>query len=481
VPTIALPDQPNLEQLRNQARELQRAVRAADPQDPAAFPLTAAQSALAQRYGFASWPRLKRHIEIIQRYSRFPEAEVDGEAPADAFLRLACLGYVDDQPEKWRRSADLLAARPDLAQGNVHVAAAVADAAELGRILRADPAAASREGGPHRWEPLMYLAYSRHERQGQEADVFASARLLLDAGADPGAGYLWHGLPTPFTVLTGAFGQGEAGPVRTPSHPQSLALARVLLEAGADPNDAQALYNRMFEAGDDHLELLFEFGLGSGDGGVWAARMAGRLDRPAQLVRAQLAWAITHGLDARVRLIVAHGIDLSVPVRGRASAAGLAVTTGHPELVDFLVEHGSRRPSLTPVQEYVGAMLAADRPAIERLRATHAGIDDAARSARPALVVWAAVAGQPGSLELLVAAGFDVDALGRSDHPGRQEWETALHYAANAGNLGLAHRLLALGARTDIHDQRFDATPLGWARHAGQQELIDLLEPVTAG
>ncbi len=76
-------------------------------------------------------------------------------------------------------------------------------------------------------------------------------------------------LPTPFTVLTRVLGEGELGPARQPRHPHSLALGRMLLEAGADPNDGQALYNRMFEPGNDHLELVFEFGLGTGDGGPW--------------------------------------------------------------------------------------------------------------------------------------------------------------------------------------------------------------------
>ena len=81
-------------------------------------------------------------------------------------------------------------------------------------------------------------------------------------------------------MLTGAFGEGELGPVRQPRHPHSLALARLLLSAGADPNDGQALYNRMFEPGNDHLELLLEFGLGTGDGGPWRRRLGDALDSP---------------------------------------------------------------------------------------------------------------------------------------------------------------------------------------------------------
>src|SRR5205823_10573375 len=123
-----------------------------------------------------------------------------------------------------------------------------------------------------------------------EAATLTSARMLLQAGADPNAGYLWHGLPASFTVLTGVFGEGELGPVRQPRHPHSLALARLLLEAGADPNDGQALYNRMFEPDDDHLELLFESGLGAGDGGPWQdGRRPGHAGkdgaRPARLGR----------------------------------------------------------------------------------------------------------------------------------------------------------------------------------------------------
>ncbi|MBT0568178.1 hypothetical protein [Williamsia sp. CHRR-6] len=47
----------------------------------------------------------------------------------------------------------------------------------------------------------------------------ASACVLLQAGADPNVGFLWKGLPSPFTALTGAFG-GD--------------MCRWLLEHGAD-------------------------------------------------------------------------------------------------------------------------------------------------------------------------------------------------------------------------------------------------------
>jgi hypothetical protein len=459
-----LPSEPSLQQLRHQARDLQRAVRRGDqdalaevarrypagvPGGPwdgaaaAAFPLSAAQLVVARRYDFPSWVRLRRYVEVVERYSRFPDRMTTGPGnPADEFLRLACLYYEDDEPGRWAQARQILLDHPEITRLSVCAAAAAADLPRLVAHLAADRRAAARPGGPFRCEPLFYLAYARHDPAIGEAAVLGAARTLLQAGADPNAGYLWHGLPTPFTVLTGVFGEGELGPVRQPRHPHALALARLLLEAGADPNDGQALYNRMFEPGHDHLELLLEFGLGAGDGGPWQARMGGALDTPETMVRGQLWWAVTHGMAERVRLLVEHGADIASPF-----------------------EDGS-----TP----------AERAAVEELRAAHPGLAEAVRRDRPALIVWAAAQGRPGSAELLAGLGFDVNARGRSDVPAADPWQTALHVAAMDGRLDLARSLVRLGADPTIRDQRFDSTPLGWARYFGQEQLVALLEPLTA-
>jgi ankyrin repeat protein len=488
MPVISLPDEPSLEQLRNQARDLRRAVLAGQPEAlaeaaaaPGPFPLHAAQRAVARRYGFPSWARLKHHVEIVERYSRFPDRlpADDSASAADRFLRLACLRYADDQPEHWAQARSLLTEHPELTAGSVHAAAAAADVAALRRILAVDPAAARHDGGPFRWAPLCYLAYARHDPQLGEDAVLAAARLLLDAGADPNAGYLWHGLPSPFTVLTGTFGEGELGPVRQPRHPHSLALARVLLQAGADPNDSQALYNRMFEPGDDHLELLLDFGLGRGDGGPWRARLGDALDSPAELVRGQLAWAVTHGMTARVQLLASHGADLTTPFPGGATVTSMAATTGHADLIGDLVAHGAPPPELDPAEAFTAAALAADQPELDRLLRDHAGLAAQVRSARPALITWAAACGRPEAAEILAGLGFDVNALGRTDVPSDQPWQTALHQAAADGHLELARTLLRLGANPDIRDRRFHSTALGWARYFGREPLVVLLEPLT--
>ena len=499
MPTVPLPEQPSLDQLRNRARELQRAVRSGDPAARAhvaehypdaapgdEFTLSRAQLVLARHYGFPSWARLRRHLDVVAQYSRTPPTVDASDDPGTEFLRLACLAYGDDDgPERWTRASQILAAHPELPRGSIQTAAATANVAAVHRMLAADPRLARLDGGPYRWPPLLYLAYARHDPDISVDAVLETARLLLSHGADPNAGYLWSGLPTPFTALTGAFGQGEQGPVRQPPHVSELALATVLLDAGAEANDGQALYNRMFQPANDHLELMFRYGLGTGDGGPWRSRMPEALDSPRDLVRGQLAWAVSHDMLDRTRLLVQHGVDVRSPLTGHAAFASdartpleLARLCGYSRIADYLISQGADA-DLGPVDAFVAAALVADGDAVARIIATDAGIVDAVRAKHPALVMRAAVAKRADSIRLLADLAFDVSALGRQDAPIEQRWETPLHHAASEGDVALTRLLLSLGADPDVPDKRFDATPLDWARHFGQDETAALLEPVT--
>ncbi|HEV2361761.1 MAG TPA: ankyrin repeat domain-containing protein, partial [Acidimicrobiales bacterium] len=306
-------------------------------------------------------------------------------------------------------------------------------------------------------------------------------------GADPNAGYLCMGLIPPFTAITGFLGNSESD---RPGYPGgSLAPARLLLEAGADANDDQTLYNRQFGEDDSHFVLLFEFGLGGGDGGIWNERLGGRPDPPAKILRTQLEWAIVHDMTARVALLVDHGVDFLAPYEreewrivdcgtshGRTPAE-VAALAGCDSVVELLVERGAVRPAREGVDGLIAAVLAGDQPTVARLQ----GFAEQARTERPALVVWAASRRKLDAIRQLVSElGFDVNARGRTDVPFEQEWETSLHHAAGNGDIELVRLLLELGADPDIEDGRFHSTPLGWAEHFDQGEMADLLRPLTA-
>jgi hypothetical protein len=429
------------------------------------------------------------------------------DAVHDQFLMDAALCYDnDDGPARRASARAALDRHPLLPRRSVWAAAATADHVALAEFLAADPSSARLPGGPRNWEPLLYLTYSRLHRRTDPADPAAvddaerCLQLLLDAGADPNAGYLPEGVSTPFTALTGLFGGGEqqgaeqecATPpfndenspgrdAQQPAHPQARRLATLLLAAGADPNDAQTLYNRMFTPSDDHLELLFEHGLGAGDGGPWHRRDPHGPDTPQQMLRGQLAWAVTHGYTGRIALLARHGVDLRapldsghLPVRTSRTPLQLAVAAGRRNSVDVLRQLGVD-DQLDPATALIGALLDADTRTAAQIEADHPGVLAVVRGENPSLILRAAVIDRVDAIEALVAAGFDVDALGRADIVAEQPWETALHDAAGNGRLEIVRVLLRNGADREVRDRRFGATPLEWAQFFDQTAAVTLL------
>ena len=95
-----LPDRPNLRHLKDQAKGLLKA--------GAAQSITDAQFKIARLYGFASWPKLKAHIDSLEETGQLKQAidtndidRVKTMMTRNAALHSAPLGYGKDGPLTW--------------------------------------------------------------------------------------------------------------------------------------------------------------------------------------------------------------------------------------------------------------------------------------------------------------------------------------------------------------------------------------------
>ena len=385
-----------------------------------------------------------------------------------------------------QKARELLAVRPSLATANIFAAAAVGDVEAVADFL-ANGANVNAKGGPFSWEPLLYAAYSRLSSEAKQHSTLEAARLLLEHKADPNAGFLWDWggqFPCLFTALTGVLGLGESdvfrvhGELYQPPHPQWSDFARSLLEAGADPNDNQGLYNRMQYPDDQHLKLLFDYGLGTNRGGPWFERFfrhwpteddhgnAGYVHRdPSGFLSYQLRYAIKAKYVDRVKLLVEGGADVhgtGRPAEVRSPYA-LAMYHGSQEIADFLVANGASAVDLSGHDEFVAACNRVDSDrATELVSANPSLLNDADE-----LLCLAAEEGRTDCLRLLIKLGCDVN--------GKPEQASALFSAALAGQLAAVKFLVEHGADVHAVHPDYDATPLSAANHKDQYHVMDYL------
>src|SRR5262245_23267047 len=95
-----LPEHPDLRHLKDQAKDLLRAGQAAS--------LANAQFQVARQYGFASWPKLKAHVESSQTVGQLKQAIDSGDfervkelMTRNPELHRAPLGYAKNGPLTW--------------------------------------------------------------------------------------------------------------------------------------------------------------------------------------------------------------------------------------------------------------------------------------------------------------------------------------------------------------------------------------------
>jgi ankyrin repeat protein len=465
-----LPDHPNLEQLKKQAKSLLRAAQSRDATAlrrfavlPAfsrksdaelretPFALHDAQSVVAREHGFASWQALRDEVEA--RTLTF-------DAAVEEFVRCATGGAVG-------RAERLLALHPGIATASLQTGLVLGDAAGVETRLRAHPELATRPDGSQQWEPLLYACHTcLHRTDPARLDgLVAIARQLCALGANPNAEYHWNWHPElPRTALWAA--------ICAVGH---LPLAEVLLDAGANPTDGVSVHIAGGGGNIAALELLdrYHVDVNGIPGGVpplvymmtWGTNPAGP------------RWLLEHGADpnlpwgadaesplhvaarrwdvAMVDLLLHHGAD---PRRRRADGSTphtLAELHGNRTVAERLLTLGAL-DELSPIERFVAACARGDRAAATTMLAAQPSLRADLRPEHHLLLHRPAESGNAPVLEAMLACGFHPDARDRDN-------VTPLHRAAMGGHPEATRVLLAYGADVNARDGMFAAPPLVWA------------------
>ncbi|MEO6993967.1 MAG: ankyrin repeat domain-containing protein [Lacunisphaera sp.] len=462
----SLPPRPDLGQLKKQAKDLLNDIRANRPEavarvsanEIAQFALADAQRTVAREYGFASWARLKLHVE-----TRGP-----GLA-ARELVRAAVRGQHENV-------AQILREFPRLSRASINVAAALGDPVGVRDWLQHDPALATARSREVKWTPLLFVCVGRVG--GDDAARAECVRLLLAAGADANEYWTEDGVPTvKLPALCGATGIND--------YPQT---ARELLGAGANPNDDESVYHAAEHAHLASLKVLKEFGAdlshsatsGGGSTPLYFIFevIGGRAEREAGA-----RWLLEQGanpnvvcraiqetaLHAAVRrnystdmieLLLTRGADASCRRLDGRTALALAVRGGHENIAALLRARGPT-DGISAADRFLGACLRADGTQARALLAENPGLLDQLPATDRQMVTEAAREGRSAAIVLMQELGFDVRLPDESG-------VTPLHSAGWNGRLAAVRALIAAGADINRPEQRFNATPLGWVMHGSQ-------------
>ncbi len=159
-----------------------------------------------------------------------------------------------------------------------------------------------------------------------------------------------------------------------------------------------------------------------------------------------------------IDLLCQHGADA-------ASAARVAALHGEFASVEALLAHGAKLD--LPMAAALG------RTNDARRQITAASSDD-----RHLALALAAQFGRVAIVRMLLDAGEDPN---RYNPVGGHSHTTPLHQASGFGHGEVVRLLVEHGARLDLKDVLWGATPEGWAEHEGHTEIVAYLSQQFAG
>ncbi len=371
------------------------------------------------------------------------------------------------------RSEAILAAHPEIAGSDIHIAAILGDDAAVRRLLELDAANATAKGGPRGWDALTHLCFSKYLRLDRtRSDRFVlAATALLDAGASANTGFFsddHQPKPEWESVLYGAAGVAH--------HPE---MTRLLLERGADPNDGEVAYHSPETLDNRALKILVESG------------KLTPLSLVTMLIRKfdwhddnGVAWLLDHGADpnllthwggrplhhalsrgnplAYFELLLDHGADPTLPAKDGTTAFAVAGRMARADVLDLFERRGFA-VVLDGDDAFLSVCARGDEAAATRIVAADPGLVQRLQSQNGGLLVDFAGSGNTSAVRLMLDLGFDIGS--QRTNPSWSQGETALHVAAWRGHLEMAKLLIERGAPLES-THRSGATPLAVALHA---------------
>lgn len=373
-----------------------------------------------------------------------------------AFIKAATWhGTLDD-------AEALLASHPDLAGGDIHLAAILGDDRAVQRRIAEDRGNATAKSPPYGGDALNYLALSKYLRldPARTPAFLRAATALLDGGADPNTGFWTTGqYPERETALYGAAGVAH-----------HAALTQLLLARGADPNDGEAVYHSPETYESAAMKLLVETGKLTAEN--MALMLVRKLDwhdldgtkyllergADPNYYRERGWMPLQHAIarnnsEAIVTLLLDHGADPRMRIQG-VTAIERAARKGRGDLLDLFARRGFAI-ELHGVDRLIAACARDDGKIVTLIKAAEPKLVGELLAQGPTLLAEFAGTWNTAGVRQLLDLGVPVNARYAGDgYFDIAKDSTALHVAAWQSRPDLVQLLIQRGADVNAKDAK---------------------------